>query len=197
MMPDFPIAKRAVAVAQEKYFQFAVTKHLGGFFGAIPRRALKEGQAMRQEYNKAMIHETAMTPIQSSLSLTTDEVIINRFIIFEKLWETASDFARQQVQMTIRNIDEVTSLTGNVIDSRGDYTVEHFFQSIERVSIDFDEDGNPKMPGIVGSPETVEKIISVLKATEHLPESKARMESIMALKKKQWNDRENNRKLVD
>lgn len=197
MLPEFPIAKQKIRKSQDDFFQFAVKNKMGGLFGNIPRRALPEGNRMKHEYSREMVHETGMTAIKSSFQLDIDQVKANPFLIYEKLLESAEDFANQQMIMTVKGIEDVTTLTGNVVNSGGEFTTEHFFQCIEKVSVDFDEYGNPNLPTIVGGPEVINKMIAVLKESEHLPENKKRIDRIMEQKRKEWYDRENNRKLVD
>ena len=197
MLPEFPIAKLAILKSQEKFFLYAQKEKLGPLFGNIPKRALPEGNRMKQEYSKEMVHEPAMTPIKSHFQLNIDQLKKNPFVIFEQIAETAADFAHQQALMTIKGISDVTELTGNVVDSSGGFTTEQFFECIEKVEIEFDRNGNPSLPTIVASPENINKMISVLKASEHLPENKIRIDEIMNKKRKAWYDKENSRKLVD
>ncbi len=197
MIPEFKNAKKYILKSQEDFFEFAQKHHLGGLFGNIHKRTMPEGNRFRHVYSKTMERGTELTKIASSFSFTVDEVKKDPFIIYEKLFESATEFAKQQVQMTITGISEITELTDNVVQSKGEFTVEDFFESLEKVEIDFDKNGKPRLPSIVGAPDFIDKMIAALKKSEHLPENKVKMDKIIDLKRKQWNDRENNRKLVD
>ncbi len=197
MMPEFPIAKLAIRKSQDAFFQSAVKERLGPLFGNIPSRVLEEGNRLKQQYSADMVHQTGMTQIKSKFQLTIDQIKANPYVIYEKYFDNAQDFANQRVLMTMQGINEITELTGNVVNSNGGFTTEHFFQSLEKVQIDFDKAGNPMIPTMVGSPETVNKMMAVLKEGEHLPENKKRIDAIIGKKRKDWHDRESNRKLVD
>jgi hypothetical protein len=197
MLPEFKKAKKCIAKSQEQFFEFSQKHHLGGLFGSISKRAMPEGNKLRQVYSKDLQRETEMTKIQTSFTFDVDEIKENAFTIYEQLFQNAKEFASQQMQMMIKNINEVTEMTGNVIKSKGEYSVEDFYRSIEMVEIEFDKDGKPVLPTIVSSPSFIDNMINTLKKHEHLPESKTRMDEIINLKRKQWYDRENNRKLVD
>jgi hypothetical protein len=188
MMPEFPIAKQKILESQGLFFEFAQKQKLGPLFADIPKQALPEGNRMKQEYSKTMVHESGMTAIKSHFQINIAQAKADPFIIYEQLVQTAADFADQQTLMTLKGISEITELTGNVVGSRNGFTTEQFFECIEKVEIEFDKQGNPRLPTIVAS---------LLKAGEHLPENKGRMEAIINTKRKKWYDRENNRKLVD
>lgn len=197
MLPEFPIAKRTIRKSQMDFFEFACKQHSGGFFKNIPKHTLEEGNSMRQVYSKEMELDTDMKKLEGKFEVSRDELKADPFIIYSKLYEVATTFAAQQVQYMFKTINDVTELTGNVVNSQGEYKVEDFFESLEKVQIDFDENGNPLFPTIVGGPAVINRIMDVLKKSEYILGHKERIEQIVALKKQQWHDRENNRKLAD
>jgi hypothetical protein len=60
----------------------------------------------------------------------------------------------------------------------------------------FDENGNFIKPTVLASPKGAKKIVEVYKKIEETPELKKKMEKIINQKKREWNARENSRKLV-
>lgn len=197
MLPEFPRAKKIIGQSQTEFFQFAQKMHLGEPFGSIPKRPLEEGNALKQVYSKDMELETEMKKLEAKFDVGKDELKENPFIVYNKLYDAAKDFAAQQVRAMFETINDVTALTGNVVSPKGEYTINDFFAGMEKVEIDFDAGGNPIFPTIVGGPDVINKIKSVLKQSEQDPKNMERMQQIVALKKQQWNDRENSRKLVD
>jgi hypothetical protein len=88
--------------------------------------------------------------------------------------------------------------TGNVISGKGKpFTFDHFLEALEKMLIDFDEDGNPFMPSILISPEDWERIKSDFPKWDTDPENKKKIQSIINKKRDEWYDRESHRKLVD
>lgn len=197
MLPDFPQAKQIIAKSQEDFFNACLKEKLGSLFGNIPKRILVEGNRMKQQYTSEVSHETHIKKIQASFKLSISEIKKRPDAIYEMLVDVASDFAKQQTLLTLESINQVTSLTGNVINNSGEFTIEHFFKSIEMVEIDFDEIGQPIFPTITGSPEAIERIKDTLKKSEFDPQNEIRMKILIEQKRKEWNDRKNNRKLVD
>ncbi len=197
MVPEFKNAEKYIIKSQEDFFEFAQKHHLGGLFGNIPKRVMPEGNKLKQVYSKSLERQTEMVKIGSSFKLDIDKIKATPSLVYEQLFETAKEFANQQIQMTIKSIYEVTELTGNIVESQGEFTVEDFYKSLEKIEIEFDKNGKPLLPTIVGGPAFIDKMIATLKRREHPVESKGRMDEIIDIKRKQWNDRENNRKLVD
>lgn len=197
MLPEFPIAKKAIAKSQEDFFQFACRRHSGGLLGNIPRRLLQEGNAMKQVYTKEMQFETQVTKLEAKFDVLKDDLKANPLIVYDKLYEAANDFAAQQALQFFKTISDVTELTGNVVNSKGEYKIEDFFESLEKVDIEFDDNGQPVFPQFVGSNTVISKIKAVLKQSEQDPANLVRMEQIVKRKKQEWDDRENSRKLVD
>ena len=67
---------------------------------------------------------------------------------------------------------------------------------LEKIHIDFDKNGQPRMPNMVIHPDTLERIRPKLAEWEADPAIKKRRIEILAKKKEEWRDRESNRKLV-
>lgn len=197
MLPDFPNAKKKLQASQRRFFSYARKQHLGPFFGNIPSRTLHEGSMMRQEYSKEFVHESNMKSLQIQFNTTITELKGNPFIVYEKWLEAAKEMADQQTIMTIKGVDELTTLTGNVVDYCESDIVEGFFETFEKVHIDFDSAGNPRLPTILGGPSFIRKLIPALEESKKVPGYQERMEQIIERKRQEWYDRENNRKLVD
>jgi hypothetical protein len=77
------------------------------------------------------------------------------------------------------------------------FTFELFLETLEKISIDFDDQGNPYLPTVVVSPELGAKLKSKLPEWEANPDYDKRFKELIERKRKEWNDRESHRKLVD
>ena len=69
--------------------------------------------------------------------------------------------------------------------------------AIEKMEIDFDEKGTPIMPEIHVSPDVMEKLRTQKLDPKEIVEIEKRRKQIIEKKRKEWIDRESNRKLVD
>ena len=74
---------------------------------------------------------------------------------------------------------------------------EMLLEAIERMPIEFDDKGNPKLPTITMNPAQMERIKDKLTEWESDSVLRDRYEAIMRKKREEWLDRESNRKLVD
>jgi len=107
----------------------------------------------------------------------------------------AGDMAKHSIGV----LEKVTERTGNVVKGeKGEgITPKLILDAIEKMEIGFDEKGNPIMPVLVMSPQDFEKIKAEQKAWESDGELEKRRREIIEKKRKEWIDRESNRKLVD
>ena len=101
-----------------------------------------------------------------------------------------------KVYLEVKEI--VTTKTGNVVDAEGKpISYELLLRTLETIQLDFDDNGNPLMPTMVVSPEQYEKMKEKIVEWENDPECNKQFEKIINQKRKEWHDRESNRKLVD
>jgi len=196
-MPDFPLAKAKIQNSQNLFFKWACKQHLGPVMGQIPRRILKEGRIMSHQYTTEMSYTSNLKKMSGSFDISKEEIKKNPFVVYEKLFETAKEFAIQQIKSTFETITEITDMTGNVVDSRSGFTHEGYLKSLEIMELEFDENDQPNIPTIYGSPELMKQVQQVLTAAASNPAEQHRMNQIIEIKRKQWHDRKNNRKLVD
>jgi hypothetical protein len=103
----------------------------------------------------------------------------------------------KQVRATYEDLNKVTQETGNVIDAKGTLTADVFFAAIEKIWIEFDSDGKPRLPTMVVHPHQAEDWKKLGELMDADPANAQRMEEIISRKKEEWRERESSRKLVD
>ena len=96
MLPEYPLTKQVIAKSQGDFFEFACNLHSGPYIGKIDTRPLPEGNRMKQEYSREMVLDTPMRAIRGKFDTNRLEVNATPFIIYEKFFETAKEFAAQQ-----------------------------------------------------------------------------------------------------
>ena len=117
---------------------------------------------------------------------------------FEQAEKTAEELKRHQAGALLSKMDEISSKTGNVVDGQGQpFSPDLLLRVLEKVHIDFDDNGNPMMPTLMVSPELGERIKGKLPDWEKDLEHKKKFDELIERKRKEWNDRESHRKLVD
>jgi hypothetical protein len=195
MLPDFIKAKKMLFEQQQKFFSFALKQAAGEFFKQIPQTPIYEGDQMKQKYPDGLVHETEIRKLSSGFSLSFQEIKENPSVIYEHLQSSAKEMADQQMKMMIDAINTVTERTGNIVS--GKITPESILEIWQKMEVAFDEHGNPIKYQILTSPEMAKKMQEVLIFMESDEGYKSRMKEIIDIKRKEWNDRENNRKLVE
>lgn len=117
--------------------------------------------------------------------------------IFQQIDMAAENFARQKSQMMFRSIEEAVNKVGNVVDSKDQpFSPEHFFAMLEKVMIEFTEEGKPILPTIVAGNKAGDALSREFREMEASDVFKKRFDDLMEMKRVQWLDREANRQLV-
>lgn len=197
MLPDFPKLKDKCEDALTRLMRDLARKD--GLIAMIPVGRDFEGDKMSSGQVDGNVRDSEYTTIQSETSISKEEVIEKGFGAYiERAQNVAEDMKRQQTQMIFRQLKEATEATGNVVDNKGGpLTQDTYLQAIETVWIEFADDGKPQMPSLVTGPELYKKLEVLFPQWLADPAFNKRLEEILAKKKKEWDDREGNRKLVD
>lgn len=105
------------------------------------------------------------------------------------------EFLKQKSQHFFGVINQATEESGNVVDGRGrPFSHELILEVLEKMQIDFDEDGNPEMPTMVVSP-TLRPRVQQLIAEQDDPKIAAQFDAIIARKREEFRAREADRRL--
>lgn len=155
-----------------------------GHRSAILRPGGKEDEIEYREFS-------AESEIPSDTILYSDlDTILECFI------PVAEAMAAEQEMNLFKIMHEVTEKTGNVVDGRGQpLSYEKILEVFETMQIDFDSDGNPKMPTMVINP-TLEPRVKQLMNDPAAKEFEKNLGAIIDKKRLEWREREANRTLV-
>lgn len=198
MLPDFKNARIVIERLQNEFLGEAMKRFMGPFFGNIPKRKLHEGDQLHHEYDKGVSHDTPLKSVGTNFSYTTDEIIENPNIITERMLAAMKDLAQKQTVAMIKELGGIIESVGNVVQpSTGQFSPKDLLNAYRLIEIPFDKAGKPMLPNIVGAPDTSERITSAFKEMIDNTEYRNQFEQIIAEKRKIWDDRQNNRKLVD
>ncbi|WPU91864.1 hypothetical protein SNE25_21340 [Mucilaginibacter sabulilitoris] len=85
---------------------------------------------------------------------------------------------------------------GNSLSFKGELTSQHVFDLYRRITLDFYHDGQPHELAMFSGPQMTEAYHRIMERIAAEPELKKEFAEIIDLKRKQWNVRESNRKLV-
>lgn len=146
-------------------------------------RTLHSGGAIYRSEDKKL--ETPMRLLSSTVSRTVEDV--NNFNL-EKVCTDIYDLAQELLadikKMMFKTLTQVTDFTGNVVNGKGKgLSHEMLIELLEKIHIDFDQEGNPMLPTMVMSPDMA-KNFAKLKSQESL--YKTRYEEIINQKRKAY-----------
>lgn len=197
MLPNFPKLKNKL---EKLYIQrmLKVQKESGSPVLDVPRVKQFEGNKIIFRYPDGTTRELKMKKIESGIKINLENVEkMEPDDIREQIDQLAQDAARQQAKIAYDEISKAAKSVGNVIDVKGkELSIDDFFNMIEKLWIDFDKNGKPNIPQIIGGEKAVKAFSKIMVQLETEPELNKRFEQILRKKREEWRDREASRKLV-
>ena len=197
MFPDFPNIKEEIKRNFDDYLRRQ--SNLDPLIAPITQIFIHEGDRLVFHTVDGDRKETPFNEIQSKFTVP-NEKIINEGpkALVSVANEVSGDIQKQLGRNIITKLEEITKETGNIVDAKGaKLSPDYILQVLEKMQIDFDDDGNPCMPTMFVGQELAKKIQERLPEWETDIEHKRKFDELMKKKKEEWNDRESNRKLVD
>lgn len=198
MIPDFPQEKE---ILNQFWTNYLIAKHreLLGFFGTLPAHMNHEGHQWELNRADGTGDNQPYHEIEGLMTIEISEVpFLTPDKIRNKLDKIAEDMARQISQGMFAEISRVAKEVGNEVNAEGQtLNQELFLQMLEKMDLDFDENGNWNPPTIVIHPDLWESKKEEMKSWETDNEFLSKKKAIIEKKKEEWRDRENHRKLVD
>lgn len=197
MLPDFPEIKLVHQKIADQQIQIMVRQD--PLFSLVRTEKHFEGNGLSIKRSNDETEKSHYKEISSKFTIEREQIIEKGIIAYiEHFNKVAEDIKRQQAQLLFSNIEEATSKTGNIVDGKGrSFSPELFFQALEKIWIEFDDQGQPFLPTMVVSPELGAKIKDKLPVWDSDPDYKKKFDEIIEKKKAEWNDRESDRKLAD
>lgn len=196
MLPDFLKARTALKKKQHTFLIASIRQQTPSYIRQANFKTIYEGDRMAVHYEEGQIYEKPISLISAESgpgSITALKSNPNQ--IYQHLTEMAKVFVEKQIGAMIKTVQDVTEMTGNVVTGTG-LTVDAVFAILEKLSISFDETGEPVFPSIMVNPDDIGKVAKILADIQTEPELKKRHDQLIETKRQQWNDRQNSRKLV-
>lgn len=198
MLPDLGSFKRSLSERLRRALEARVIHH-APLMAEIKSYGQKEGDRYSYEtHDTGDIHRETFkalrTPITSRVLPSPAE---QEKEIDQKLDEAAQSIGKQHMQLLFTTVKEATDRVGTSYDAKGKpFDFEMFLGTLEKLWIDFDEQGQPILPTIVIHPDQLKALAPKFAAWEKDPSLMARWSAVIAGKKEEWRARENLRKLV-
>jgi hypothetical protein len=198
MLPDYPELKRKLNEKFEGMVKAEIEKE--PLLSRIRKNIIHEGDALVVTSSDGYSSQTTFPTFESEFNISYEDLLRKGpEAYFEKKVAVAKDMASKLVGNVYAKMNEVTERTGNVVSAKkGEgITPQLILDLLEKMEINFDETGNPIMPEIHLSKEDYEKLNWQKIDPKTIAEIERRRREIIDKKRKEWIDREGNRKLVD
>jgi len=193
MLPEFPNAQEAIKKAWNRRL-FKALGFSDPLISRIPLHVQREG-------NKAMVGATE-TKFRMLKAEHQWKPAIGQGIPLDDFFALADrlgdDMARQQAQHTMEILAEQPSTRHSVLKkTEGSFSFDDVLSELERMEIDFDERGMPMWPTVFLGTPALQSFVQNSKAHELNEERRKRMSDLVARKRKEFDEREARRRLVD
>jgi len=198
LFPDFPDVQEAV----NRIVQVAVQRQISiasPMLSLVRNFCQHEGKGWLLRRSDGSESRSDFQVFEGSASISREDLkSFNTDAIRRFIEDMADQLARHQSQHMLARISEVVEAAGNTVDVGGELTQESLLEMFRRKRTEFDpETLNPTGEVFIVNPETLKKIEPKLREWESDPAFRARYDAIMEEKRREWREREANRKLVD
>lgn len=158
----------------------------------MPLRATMHSGPSRNVRNPVIVDQP-MHANEQILSIEYDVIRNTDIDKFTKiLWEFTEITKRNIIPMMLTGISEVVDAIGNTVDAEDQgFSFDLLNQALEKLRVDFDEDGNPILPTLVVNPNMYERI----KDIKPTPEQAQRFREIIEAKKEEHDAQKRSRRL--
>jgi hypothetical protein len=198
LLPDFPKQKAYANRVITQWLRDAVRRH-APLVAAAPRHIHHEGADWLLTREDHTTDTSPYQKISSVLTLTRSDVLnLSLEELLKRIDQLAREIAGQQERYVIDRISEAATQVGNVVEARHrPLDPELFLQTLEKLWIEFNPDGSPRMPTIATGPEHGPQIRQVLRSLSTDLVLKRRMTELLERKREAWNARQASRRLAD
>jgi len=197
MLPDFPKVKEKLQKMHHYAFMHARSSHLGPVAN-VPMSVVFEGNKTIIIRADGSIEEMSSKEATAELKVNlADFEKMNHEMVLNKINDAAEEIAGQQAKSFYEEVGRTAEEVDNVVDAEGkSFSMDLFFEGLEKIDIDFDEAGNPS--GLIGavSPKLFSSIAKVVEQAKTDPEMDKRYDELIERKRREWRARESRRKLV-
>ena len=198
MLPDYPEFK--------SHFErrFATLMWQRAELQSVPL-ALVKGIAMHEGNGCLLIRadgsrdDTPMKSSKAEIEISDDEAIKgSASAMAGKILAAADDVASQVSRQFYKRVGDAARSVGNELPLKeGKLTPQSILEMLEKLLVEFDDDGNPEWPIMVTHPTNRASTEEALKELHENPVFKHLLDNLVTRKREEHRARESNRRLVD
>jgi len=197
MLPDYPKIKEKAIKEINSYMRELISRE--SLFSLIREEKCFEGDKMITEDKSGEVDSSPFKEI------TVDQVVVRQDVItkgiyafIESINEVAERFKKEKAMLMFSKLNEVAEKNGMTVDGKHKpFSFDLFIEMLDKMQIDFDDNGEARMPTVVVNPSLAAVIKEKLPQWDSNIEYKKRMDDLKKRKKEEWDVRESSRKLVD
>ena len=195
MLPDYPELKKKFVKGLNLYLRKLVKDD--PLFSQIKEEFHHEGNRISGFSEDGFTENSGYQEVSIDYSLKREDIIAKGPAVFvENILNVAEKMREEKAKLVIKKLNDVTEQTGCKVDGKP-FNFDTFIEALEKIHIDFDDEGNPSLPTIIVNPQLSAILKEELPKWHSNPECERRMKELLDRKKKEWDDRESHRKLVD
>ena len=197
MFPDFLKTKEKLQKMLDQEMKKARLFHMGPL-AVVPESMIFEGDKTVVVREDGSIDEENLESTTVKLEVKFEEVEkMNHEMVLDKINRAAEEMVSKMAKLFYERLTESADEVGNVISAGGEpFSIDLFFEMLEKIHIDFDEAGNPSQLMCPVNPKLFPSIAETISQAKADPANDRRFEAIIERKREEWRVRESNRKLV-
>jgi hypothetical protein len=195
MIADFVDIKDSLDKFANTYYRGAVYQN-APFIANISRHIQHEGKIIKYQTQNGQDHILTLREISAQTNIKDKDVkTLSLIDVLKKFGEMAKEMAQKMEIPVFKMMEDMAEAGGNVV-SNADFTPDTVLKALEKLDIDFNEQGKPIMPSMVISPELFKSIQGKLPGWEADLSIQKQFNAIIKKKYEDWVRRKNDRKLV-
>jgi hypothetical protein len=198
MLPDFPNIKAKIIKDLNQYIRKLTSQD--SFMSTIKAEKHFEGNKMLSIMSDGQKDETEYREFRTStIEINKTDVLTKGGpqCLLEHAQSMAEELKQQKSKLLFETLNSITDKSGQITQGKGELTPNVLLEALDKLEIDFDENGQFEAPSLVVSPEMYAKLQSKIPEWDKDVIHRKKYDALIERKRKEWNDRESNRKLVD
>jgi hypothetical protein len=158
-----------------------------------------EGRRIDYETVEGLQETTNYEQLTTKLGIHSNELPdLDNDRYLEKARKMAEELAEQEERLFFSRMEYFVEKAGTMVDAGGrPFEPMLFLDSLEKLSIDFDQAGRPIIPTLIAHPDQAPGMAAKFEQARASPEFQRRWNELFTKKWLEWRDREADRKLVD
>ena len=197
MLPDFLKTKEKIQKLRAFTMEKILSSHIRPF-DRVPTSIIFEGNRTVVVREDGSVEEGNLVGHSVEIQFELAEAQeLTPEMFHERANRAAIEMAGKMKKSAYEQIERSAEEVGNVISAGGKpFSIDMYFEMLEKIEIDFDEAGNPSLPMCAVSPKLWPSVAKIISKAKDDPENDRRFKEIIEQKREEWRVRESNRKLV-